>query len=194
MRRRATVRRSGAFFAEPAEARRAAREGRARGGAGVVVGRRVGPRGRSGWRCWHLSFAIPRHSRHTSTPTCDICLVTLFAAMYALPTLYKARGLPLKRPVCAICIDRTKGRTEQIRLAYRVTVWLCPGHASHAFQTKRGGSDFVRTLMGVWQANGCMTQARHRALDAHLNQLRTPPPRHRPGSYAWPELDRKSVV
>jgi len=69
--------------------------------------------------------------------------------MYALPTLYNARGLPLKRPVCAICIDRTKGRTEQIRLAYRVTVWLCPGHASQAFQTKRGGRDFVRTLMGV---------------------------------------------
>jgi hypothetical protein len=86
----------------------------------------------------------------------------------ALPTLYKARNLPLKRPVCAICIDRTKGRTEEIRLGYRVTVWLCPGHASQAFQTKRSGRDFARTLMGVWQANGCMTQARHRALDAHL--------------------------
>src|SRR5690349_12228587 len=131
--------------------------------------------------------------------------------MSALPTLYKVRGLPLKRPVCAICIDRTTGRTDEIRLAYRVTVWLCPGHASHAFQTKRGGSDFVRTLMGVWQANGCMTQARHRALDgcrlrtgvvpglgvgrrwrsglrgAHLNKLRAPKPRARPGSYAGPE-------
>ena len=110
----------------------------------------------------------------------------------ALPTLYKARNLPsLKRPVCAICIDRTKGRTEEIRLGYRVTVWLCPGHASQAFQTKRSGRDFVRTLMGVWQANGCMTQARHRALDAHLNQLRAPRPRARPGSYAWPELRRR---
>ena len=111
--------------------------------------------------------------------------------MSALPSLYKARGLSLKRPVCAICIDRTRGRTEQIRLCYRVSVWLCPGHASHAFQTKRGGRDFVRTLMGVWQANGCMTQARHRALDAHLNQLRAPRPRARPGSYAWPELRRR---
>jgi len=70
-------------------------------------------------------------------------------------------------------------------------VWLCPGHASQAFQTKRGGRDFVRTLMGVWQANGCLTQARHRALDAHLTQLRAPRPRHRPGSYAWPELRRR---
>jgi len=112
--------------------------------------------------------------------------------MYAaLPTLYKARNLPLKRPVCAICVDRTRGRTEEIRLGYRVTVWLCPGHASQAFQTKRSGRDFVRTLMGVWQANGCMTQARHRALDAHLAQLNARPPRRRPGSYAWPELRRR---
>jgi len=111
--------------------------------------------------------------------------------MYALPTLYKARNLPLKRPVCAICVDRTRGRTEEIRLGYRVTVWLCPGHAAQAFQTKRGGRDFVRTLTGVWQANGCMTAARHRALDAHLAQLHAPRPRQRPGSYAWPELRRR---
>jgi hypothetical protein len=111
--------------------------------------------------------------------------------MYALPTLYKARNLPLKRPVCAICVDRTRGRTEEIKLGYRVTVWLCPGHASQAFQTKRSGRDFVRTLIGVWQANGCLTQARHRALDAHLNQLRGRPPCPRPGSYAWPDLRRR---
>ena len=91
--------------------------------------------------------------------------------MYALPTLYKARNLPLKRPVCAICVDRTRGRTEEVRLGYRVTVWLCPGHAAQAFQTKRGGRDFVRTLMGVWQADGCLTVARHRALDAHLGSF-----------------------
>jgi hypothetical protein len=111
--------------------------------------------------------------------------------MYALPTLYKARNLPLKRPVCAICVDRTRGRTEEIRLGYGVTIWLCPGHADHAFQTKRGGRDFASTLMGVWQANGCMTAARHRALVAHLNRLRARPPRPRPGSYAWPELRRR---
>jgi hypothetical protein len=111
--------------------------------------------------------------------------------MDALPTLYKARNLPLKRPVCAICVDRTRGRTEEVRLGYRVTVWLCPGHAAQAFQTKRGGRDFVRTLWGVWQANGCMTAARHRALDAHLASLRGTTARRRPGSYAWPELRRR---
>jgi hypothetical protein len=66
--------------------------------------------------------------------------------MYALPTRYKARNLSTKRPVCAICVDRTEGRTEEIRLGYRVTVWLCPGHAGQAFQTKRSGRDLVRTL------------------------------------------------
>jgi hypothetical protein len=111
--------------------------------------------------------------------------------MSALPTLYKARNLPLKRPVCAICVDRTRGRTEEVRLGYRVAVWLCPGHAAQAFQTRRGGRDFVRTLMGVWQANGCLTAARHRALDAHLGQLHAPATRQRPGSYTWAELRRR---
>ena len=111
--------------------------------------------------------------------------------MYVLPTLYKARNLPLKRAVCAICVDRTRGRTEEVRLGYRVTVWLCPGHAAQGFQTKRGGRDFVRTLWGVWQANGCMTAARQRALDAHLASLRGTTARQRPGSYAWPQLRRR---
>ena len=57
--------------------------------------------------------------------------------MYPLPTLYKARHLSTKRPVCAICLDRTQGRTQEVRLAYRVSVWLCPGHADPAFQRKR---------------------------------------------------------
>jgi hypothetical protein len=45
--------------------------------------------------------------------------------------------------------------------------------------------------MGVWQANGCMTATRRRALDAHLNHLTARPPRTRPGSDAWPELRRR---
>jgi hypothetical protein len=107
------------------------------------------------------------------------------------PTLYKARNLPLKQPVCAICVDRTRGRTQQLRLTHRVSVWLCESHASVEFQTRRGGRDFVRTLMGVWRANDCLTLARGRALDAHLERLSGPPPqRPRPGSYSWPSLRR----
>jgi hypothetical protein len=109
-----------------------------------------------------------------------------------LPTLYKARGVPTKQVVCAICVDRTRGRTQQLRLTHRVSVHLCTAHASPEFQTRRGGRDFVRTLMGVWRANDCLTLARSRALDAHLARLAGPPPqRPRPGSYSWPALRRR---
>jgi hypothetical protein len=43
--------------------------------------------------------------------------------------------------------------------------------------------------MGIWRAAGCLTTARQRAMDAHLNALRDRSAR-RPGSYAWPELRR----
>ncbi len=46
----------------------------------------------------------------------------------------------------------------------------------------------MRTLSGIWQANGCLTAARSRALHAHLASLTASPKRARPGSYAWPEL------
>jgi hypothetical protein len=106
------------------------------------------------------------------------------------PTLYKARNVPHKRPVCAICVERTRGRTERVQLTNRVGVWLCADHGSVAFQTRRGGRDFVRTLMGVWKANDCLTIARSRALTAHLERLTGSQgtPRHRPGSYSWPDL------
>ena len=111
--------------------------------------------------------------------------------MYALPTLYKARNLPLKRPVCAICVDRTRGTTQRVQLTHRVSVWLCVAHAGPAFQTRRSGRDFVTTLAAVWKANDCLTTARNKALTAHLHSLRQPkPPRPRPGSYAWPDLRR----
>jgi hypothetical protein len=105
------------------------------------------------------------------------------------PTLYKARNVPHKQPVCAICVDRTRGRTQRVQLSHRVGVWLCADHASVAFQTRRGGRDFVRTLAGVWRANDCLTLARDRALTAHLERLAGPPPAGpRPGSYSWPDL------
>ena len=105
-----------------------------------------------------------------------------------LPTLYKARGLSAKQPVCAICVERTRGRTQKVTLGYGVAVWLCAGHASREFQTRRSGRDFVRTLSGIWQANGCLTSARSRALHAHLAGLKARPESPQPGSYAWPEL------
>ena len=110
--------------------------------------------------------------------------------MSYVPTLYKTRGVPAKRPVCAICADRTRGRTEQVRLTHGVSVWLCPGHASREFQTQRGGRDFALTLQRLWTAHGCLTASRSKALTAHVNGLRERAARRRPGSYAWPELRR----
>jgi hypothetical protein len=105
-----------------------------------------------------------------------------------LPTLYKARDVPTKRPVCAICVERTRGKTLQVAFGYGVAVWLCEGHASADFLTRRGGRDLVLTLTELWRANGCLTAARHKAMQAHLSEQRARPVHPRPGSYAWPML------
>jgi hypothetical protein len=103
-------------------------------------------------------------------------------------SLYKARKVPTKQPCCAICVDRTRGRTQRVSFGYGVEVWFCERHASTEFLTGRSGRDLVVTLMGVWRANGCLTAARSKALDAYLNALKGKPPRKRPGSYARPKL------
>jgi hypothetical protein len=126
-----------------------------------------------------------------SLPTYDVSAGRLAGVSSSLPTLYKARGLSTKQPVCAVCVERTRGRTQKVTLGYGVVVWLCGGHAGRDFQTRRSGRDFARTLSGVWQANGCLTQARSRALHGHLASLKAQPRRRRPGSYAWPELRRQ---
>ena len=110
------------------------------------------------------------------------------------PTLYKARGVPTKQPVCAICIERTRGVTRRVDLGYGVRVALCEAHASHEFLTRRGGRDLVITLHRVWDASGCLTAARSKALDAHLAALRAPaaPDRPKPGSYSWPALRQEA--
>ena len=62
------------------------------------------------WRARHVSFAVPRHSRHPPSPTRHPRPVTLSAMPWIVPpTLYKARNVPHKQPVCAICVDRTRG-------------------------------------------------------------------------------------
>src|SRR6201995_4339964 len=111
-----------------------------------------------------------------------------------LPTLYKARGVPTKQVVCAICVDRTRGRTLPVRLRYGVVVQLCAGHADPAFLRARGGRDFVLTLQRLWTAHNCMTEPRSKALTAHLAQMRdhSPPKRWRPGSYTWPTQRRQA--
>jgi hypothetical protein len=109
-----------------------------------------------------------------------------------LPTLYKARKVPTKQVVCAICVERTRGRTRPVELGYGVTVHLCQGHASPEFQTQRGGRDLVLTLQRLWRAHGCLTVARSSALRRHLAACSGAEARPRPGSYSWPTLRRQA--
>jgi hypothetical protein len=115
--------------------------------------------------------------------------------MAYLPSLYKARGVPLKQPVCAICLDRTRGKTLARPLTHGVTIWLCEPHHSIQFLRRNAGRDLVVTLERTWRSHGCLTRARSRALDAHLHAIRTTATRitrPRPGSYSWPRLRQEA--
>lgn len=98
--------------------------------------------------------------------------------------------MSVKRPVCAICVDRTRGLTVSVRLTHGVTVWLCAAHASPEFRARRSGRDFVLTLQRLWTAHGCLTAARSRALTAQLADTAGRPATLRPGSYSWAALRR----
>jgi hypothetical protein len=115
--------------------------------------------------------------------------------MTRLPSLYKARGVPVKMPVCAICLDRTRGRTFERQLTHGVRIWLCEGHHSVAFLRSNTGRDFAVSLLRIWRSHGCLTRSRSRALEAHINAVRAlgkGVSRRRPGSYAWPRLRREA--
>jgi hypothetical protein len=115
--------------------------------------------------------------------------------MTYLPSLYKARGVPVKRPVCAICLDRTRGKTLERQLTHGVRIWLCEGHHSVEFMRSNAGRDFGVTLLRIWSAQGCLTRARSRALEAHslaVGALGRAVARVQPGSYAWPRLRREA--
>ena len=115
--------------------------------------------------------------------------------MTRLPSLYKCRGVPVKSPVCAICLDRTRGRTRLRELTHGVKLSLCEGHHSVEFMRSNAGRDFVVTLSRIWHAQGCLTRQRSRALEAHLAAIRATGStvvRARPGSYAWPRLRREA--
>ena len=115
--------------------------------------------------------------------------------MTRLPSLYKCRGVPVKSPVCAICLDRTRGRTHVRELTHGVKLSLCEGHHSVEFMCSNAGREFAVTLMRIWRAQGCFTRARSRALAAHLRAVRVlgaVTTRAQPGSYAWPRLRREA--
>jgi hypothetical protein len=115
--------------------------------------------------------------------------------MTRMYSLYKARGVPVKMPVCAICLDRTRGRTLERDLGFGVRIWLCGVHHSVEFMRSNAGRDFGLTLLRIWRSQGCLTRARSRALEAHGKAVRAlgrAAARPRPGSYAWPRLRREA--
>jgi hypothetical protein len=89
---------------------------------------------------------------------------------------------------CAICAGLTSGVTQPLALGYGVTIWVCEEHGSSEFQRLHDGREFVRTLERIWAANGCLTAARSKALQAHARALRRTEARSRPGSYTWAGL------
>lgn len=140
--------------------------------------------------CGHLAVCVNvvwvlGRFLHISPPTRARLSATLLSV--AAYTLYKARNAT-KSPCCAICLDRTRGRTQRVGFGYGVSVWLCADHASVDFLTRRSGRDLVVTLSGLWNAAGAMTANRHKAMLAHLAALKPRPPRPLPGSYAWPRV------
>jgi hypothetical protein len=110
-------------------------------------------------------------------------------------SFYKGERLG-SRPPCAICMGRGQGERAQLTLPGGVKVWLCAAHRSLEFQRARAGRDFWVSLRYVWEAAGCLTARRERALQVHrermLREARGPAPRTRPGSYAWPDLRREA--
>jgi hypothetical protein len=108
------------------------------------------------------------------------------------PTLSTIRTVPARLPLCAICGERTRGQTRQVRMTQGVAVWLCPTHASPEFQRGHAGRDLVDALAALWEAHGCLTAARRRALEAHLALFTERPQRPRPGSHTWAALRRRA--
>ena len=51
-----------------------------------------------------------------------------------------------KGEVCAICVERTRGKTVNVDLGRGVHVWLCQAHASDEFRRRRSARDFAPTL------------------------------------------------
>jgi hypothetical protein len=108
------------------------------------------------------------------------------------PSAVAVRAVPARQSLCAICGRHTRGRTRRVRMTHRVTIRLCPLHASPEFQCRNAGRDLVGALAALWEAHGCLTAARRRALEAHLALFAERPQRPRPGSHVWAALRRRA--
>ena len=106
---------------------------------------------------------------------------------------YKGHGSgPSKAVRCVACFPRSVAG-QMIPLKYGVVIALCEDHRDPAFVHSRGGRDFLAALSTLFESLG-LRGARYRkaaqAFVADVLAMGTPTPRHRPGSYAWPDQRR----
>ena len=103
---------------------------------------------------------------------------------------YKGHGSgPSKAPRCVACFPHSVAG-QMVPLKHGVVIALCEDHRDPAFVHSRGGRDFLAALSTLFESLG-LRGARYRkaaqAFVADVLAMGTPTPRHRPGSYAWPE-------
>jgi hypothetical protein len=106
---------------------------------------------------------------------------------------YKGHGSgPSKAVRCVACFPRSVAG-QMIPLKHGVAIALCEDHRDPAFVHSRGGRDFLAALTTTFESLG-LRGARYRkaaqAFVADVLAMGTPTPRHRPGSYAWPDQRR----
>jgi len=103
---------------------------------------------------------------------------------------YKGHGSGPKKAVrCAACFPRSVAG-QMIPLRHGVAIALCEDHRDPAFIRSRGGRDFLAALSTTFESLGFRGVRYGNALRAFIADvlaMGTPTPRHRPGSYAWPE-------
>jgi hypothetical protein len=108
---------------------------------------------------------------------------------------YKGHGTGSKKAVrCVACFPRSVAG-QMIPLRYGVSIALCEDHRDPAFLRSRGGRDFLAAMTTTYESLGFRGARYGRAIQAFLADvlaMGTPTPRHRPGSYAWPEQRREA--
>ena len=106
---------------------------------------------------------------------------------------YKGGGEgPMKASRCIACFPRSVAG-QVVPLRYGVEITLCQDHRDPAFVHSRGGRDFFSALTTTFQSMGLRASRYSRAIRAFVDDVLAmgePTPRHRPGSYAWPEQRR----
>jgi hypothetical protein len=106
---------------------------------------------------------------------------------------YKGDGKgPMKAPRCVACFPHSVAG-QMIPFRYGVAVALCDDHRDPAFVHSRGGRDFFSALTTTYESLGLRGTRYSNAIRAFVDDVLAmgqPTPRHRPGSYAWPDQRR----